>query len=263
MPAKKIIFFLCLFLLFFPAGIIFAELSNIGFVPVNLWYSKSPLEEGDRVRIYTLIYNPDNRELSGTVAFFDETTLLGTKDFAIPALTAKDIWTNWTVSAGSHRIFAKIENAKFLLTSVKYEDVYLAENTTQESKISISKKIDFGKSAEVVSSLQEVVAENTPPFITRAIDATVQALENTREKTGIFSEKQKEVAKNEIEAFEKEEAKKQNTSPEDSKPLKPLKYLKFFFFAFLTFILNHKIVFYPILAIIVFLILRFLWRLIF
>ena len=58
---------------------ILAQSSNTGFVPGNIWYSKDPFEEGDKVKIYTFIFNPDSRELSGTVIFFDKTVLLGKK----------------------------------------------------------------------------------------------------------------------------------------------------------------------------------------
>ncbi len=131
-----------LFLIFslLPMEKISAQSPNTGFVQANLWYSKDPFEEGDKIKIYTFIFNPDARELSGIVVFFDKTVLLGKKEFTIPAKTANDVSIDWTVTAGDHTIFGKIENAKFLVSAGKYEEVYIAENETEKSSRTVSKK---------------------------------------------------------------------------------------------------------------------------
>ena len=85
-----------LFLIFslLPIQKIFAQSSNTGFVQANIWYSKDPFEEGDKVKIYTFIFNPDTRELSGTVIFFDNTVMLGKKDFIVSLILKEtnEIW---------------------------------------------------------------------------------------------------------------------------------------------------------------------------
>ena len=116
MTFKKVSIVLFLIFSLFPIQKIFAQNSNTGFVPGNIWYSKDPFEEGDKIKIYTFIFNPDARELSGTVIFFDKTVLLGKKDFIILSKSANDISIDWTVTAGDHTIFGKIENAKFLIS---------------------------------------------------------------------------------------------------------------------------------------------------
>ena len=90
MTQKKFLIFLFLTLLF-PINKISAEIANVGFIPDNIWYSKDPFFEGDKIKIYTLIFNPDGRELSGTVSFFDKTILLGKKDFRVSGNGVKDI----------------------------------------------------------------------------------------------------------------------------------------------------------------------------
>src|SRR3989338_6753006 len=171
MALKKIGTILFLIFSLLPIQKIFAQDSNTGFVSGNIWYSQDPFEEGDKIKIYTFIFNPDNRELFGTVIFFDKTILLGKKDFTIPAKTANDISIDWTVTVGDHTIFAKIENAKFLVSKGKYEEVYLAENETEKK---------------------------TPTFITEPIASTVNTLEEFRINTNIASDNKKEEIKNEI-----------------------------------------------------------------
>src|SRR3989344_4963797 len=98
---------LILIVFLLPINKIIAQTSNAGFVPGNIWYSTDPFEEGDKIKIYTLIFNPDARELSGTVIFFDNSIFLGKKDFVAPAKGVKDISIDWTAAAGSHSILRK------------------------------------------------------------------------------------------------------------------------------------------------------------
>src|SRR3989338_5661631 len=70
MTLKKALIFVLIINSLFGACRAYAQSSNAGFVPGNIWYSLDPFLEGDKIKIYTLIFNPDPRELSGTVIFF-------------------------------------------------------------------------------------------------------------------------------------------------------------------------------------------------
>src|ERR1035437_1568488 len=172
---KKVAIVLFLILSIFPIYKIHAQTSNAGFVPSNIWYSKDPFEEGDKIKIYTLVFNPDSRELSGTVTFFDVNVFLGKQDFVVPAKGVKTISIDWTVIAGDHTIFGKIENAKFLVSKGKYEEIYLSENETEKSSRSVAKKIiikapDPIKNASengqtspgTVQNIEALIKEKTP-----------------------------------------------------------------------------------------------------
>ena len=134
-------FFLIILIIFsiLPLSKIDAQDTNVGFVKGNIWYSQDPFQEGDKIKIYTMIFNPDEREFSGTVVFFDNTILLGKKDFVLKGNGVMSIYINWTVNAGDHTIFAKIEKAKFLISEGKYEEVYIANNETERNSRNISK----------------------------------------------------------------------------------------------------------------------------
>ncbi len=258
---------------------ILAQSANTGFVPGNIWYSKDPFEEGDKIKIYTFIFNPDARELSGTVIFFDKTVLLGKKDFIIPAKTANDVSIDWTVTAGDHIIFGKIENSKFLISKGKYEEVYLTENETEKSSRTVSKKIilkatDTNSKTDnpaftPISDIKKIIEEKTPDFITKPIISTTNSLESFRENLNITSENKKEELKKEIKALNDSNLvvglpKGNATIKTDTNPLlKPFKYVEIFFLTIFSFISNNKILFYGIIIIIVYFLLRFIWKKIF
>ncbi|OGI63295.1 hypothetical protein A2818_01560 [Candidatus Nomurabacteria bacterium RIFCSPHIGHO2_01_FULL_40_12] len=273
---KKFWIIVILVFLLLPTYVAHAQSSNAGFVPGNIWYSLDPFEENDKIQIYTVLFNPDQREFSGTVIFFDKTTFLGKKDFAIGAREVKDMFIDWTVTAGDHTIFAKIENAKFLISAGKYEDVYLLGNQTEESKRTVAKKIisktvaedDINKnsisvidnvnaiSSKSIENIKKVIGENTPEFLVEPIISTAIATENFRSDMDQTLENKKETIQNQIKTLE-------SNKTETNKFLKPFKYVESFFFALLSFIFNSKIIFYGSLVIIIFLILRYIWHLIF
>lgn len=266
MAFKKIWVVLFLIFFLFPICKIYGETSNAGFIPANIWYSKDPFQEGDKIKIYTLIFNPDQREFSGTVIFFDKTVFLGKKDFTVPAKGIKDISIDWTATVGDHIIFGKIENAKFLISKDEYEEAYLAKDETEQNKRTVSKKIipkeasDADTKSELntaspsqIEKIRDMIVEKTPDFIAKPIANTANAIEGFRENVGTVSENKKQKVKMEIKALEENK----------SKILKPFKYAELFLFTLSSAIFNNKFIFYGILIIGVFLLFRWLWLKIF
>jgi len=263
-----------LFLIFsiLPIQKIFAQSSNTGFIPANIWYSKDPFEEGDKVKIYTLIFNPDTKELSGTVNFFDKTILLGKKDFTVAVNATKAISTDWTVTVGDHSIFGEIENAKFLLSNGTYEAVSLTQNQTEKSSRTVSKKIisvpidTTSKIKDAISSsisdVTKIIEEKTPDFILKPMVLGASTVENFRQDVSTASKNKKEKVKNEIKILENAKVALDSKTATNTL-LKPFKYMELFFLSIFSFILNNKILFYGISAIIVFFILRYIWKKIF
>ncbi len=273
MTLKKIGIVLLLIFSLFPIYKVNAQTTNTGFVPVNIWYSKDPFQEGDKIKIYTLVFNPDSRELSGTVFFFDDTTLLGKNDFAVSANATKAISISWIATAGDHTIFAKIENAKFLISKGNYEETYLTLNETQKSSRTVAKKIttsdktttpsqtnDNGSS--IVSDIKNTINEKTPDFISKPVVSAASGLEGIRINESIASDRKKKEINNEIEALNNTKT-KDNSKTDNGVFLKPFKYVELFLLSLSSFIFSNKIVFYVILVILVFFILRFIWKKIF
>ncbi len=257
---KFLIVFIIIWSLF-PSHKTQAQSSNAGFVPGNIWYSIDPFQEGDKLKIYTVLFNPDPREFSGTVIFFDKTTFLGKKDFAITGRGVKDISIDWTATLGDHTISAKIENAKFLVSAGKYENVYLSGNQTEESKRTVSKKITTKLNTDTpvaIPNISKVISDGTPDIISKPIIATVEGIEGLRENMGKASTNS--INKTKESLHPKTDTKK---TTKESSILKPFKYIKLFFFYLVSFVFNNKIVFYGLSVLIVFFVFRFVWRKVF
>lgn len=282
---KNIGLILLLIFYLFPFNVTVAQSSNAGFVPGNIWYSKDPFEEGDKIQIYTVIFNPDQRELSGTVVFFDNDVFLGKKDFVVSAKGVKDINLNWTVNIGKHNIFGKIENAKFLISKGKYEEVFLAENQTSKSSRNITKKNISGTdnttsninpvvdtinafSTDTTKNIERIIGDKTPKAISEPLVSATNTVEKFRTDVGLSSENKKTEINDQLKLLDnpKNDISKDKSPTKVTEPnifLKPFKYVELFFFTLLAFIINNPFIFYGFIIIIVFYILRTIWRLIF
>lgn len=112
-----LIFFLVIFGLM-PTGMasvaLAAEmLANAGFARGGVLFSKYPFFAGDRIRIYTVIFNGSAEDLAGRVEFYDNGGLLGGVDFtAKGGGTVRDVRMDWMATSGDHNIAAKIVDAK-------------------------------------------------------------------------------------------------------------------------------------------------------
>lgn len=277
MKKFKILFLVLLCFLSFGNKIIFAQnLSTTGFIPSNIWYSKDPFEEGDKIKIYTLVFNSDKRELSGSVLFFDNNVLLGKKNFIAAPSSVAQVSINWNVNAGDHDIFAKIESSKFTISAGKYEDVYLNENESEHSKRTVNKKIvldstnkntvdtsnqNTSTTGDQISNIANTIKENTPDIIAKPLIATANVTEDFR--NGVENnliKKEVEINKD-IKNLSNVSNKKTETSFLKKPSIqKPFKYVQLFFVKLFGFIFKYKIVFYVVSFFVILFLLRFLWQ---
>ncbi|MBI5139633.1 hypothetical protein HZA26_03440 [Candidatus Nomurabacteria bacterium] len=197
MARRSFLIFLIL-ILFSPISKIEAEATNVGLIPGNIWYSKDPFEERDKIKIYTLVFNSDERELSGVISFFDKDVLLGKKNFKVAGASSKDLSIDWTATAGKHVIKATIEDTKFFISTGEYEDVYLTNRETIPSRRTVSKEIALTKQVEVKKEtpenesndvkIQNFILDTTPTFITEPVLKIIDKLESWREEKLTSSE---------------------------------------------------------------------------
>jgi hypothetical protein len=278
MKKFKILILVLLCFLSFGNKFIFAQSpSTTGFIPSNIWYSKDPFEEGDKIKIYTLVFNSDKRELSGSVLFFDNNVLLGKKNFVASPSSVAQVSINWNVNAGDHDIFAKIESSKFTISTGKYEDVYLNENESEHSKRTVNKKIvldstnkntvetsnnqNVATTGDQISNIANTIKENTPEIIAKPLMATANVTEGFR--NGVennLSKKETEINKD-IKNLSNVSNKKTDTSFFKKPSIqKPFKYVQLFFVKLFGFIFKYKIVFYVVSFFIILFLLRFIWQ---
>lgn len=87
-------------------------IKNAGFIPANIWYSKDPFFAGEKIRIYTIVFNGSSQDLEGTVEFLDNGTLIGKTNFSLSGGgRVRDVWVDWEVEEGKHTMTARITSA--------------------------------------------------------------------------------------------------------------------------------------------------------
>ncbi|MEK7564049.1 MAG: hypothetical protein AAB510_00570 [Patescibacteria group bacterium] len=266
MYIKKFISVLFLIITIFPVYKTYAEVSNAGFVPESIWYSVDPFKEGYKIKIYTFLFNPDKRELSGSVSFFDKDNLLGKKNFTIPGNRAQDLSVDWVVTVGTHNIYAKIENAKFLVSKGVYEDANLSVTETKESVRIVKKPVipltkgdatikeeDVTSPSVLVKDIGNTVEEHTPSFISNPLLKAIDFTEGMRTSVDVNISDKRDAVKEDLENIKE-------TVKNDNIFLKPWKYVELFLLTLFYFIFDHKIVFYLILVFLLYLVLRSIWN---
>jgi len=284
---KKYLFIFILFYISL-ASFVYAEVPvTTGFIPGQIWYSKEPLVEGDKVLIHTAIWNGDSNSLSAKVTFYDKNVVLGTRDVIVPSGTIKEANVSWQVTAGDHSISAKIVSSS-LTTNNKKETVVLDRSSTSEDHKFISvvlKNSDGTKasSSDIVNSQIDTVSSTVNSVIPESVSTPVSkglgSLDTFRDDTYTKINSSLSDAKKVIDSLNntntstvKDTTVKNTTkvktlpSVEEKKddPLskidKPIAYIKLFFLSVLSFIFGYKIIFYGLISVLIFIVIRFLYR---
>lgn len=277
MNLKKLGIIIFLIFALVPAGKIFAQTTtNAGFIPGNIWYSKDPFQEGDKIKIYTLIFNPDTRKFSGTVNFFDNNTLLGTKNFTVAATSTEDIFINWTVTAGNHEIYGQIENAKFLTSSGTYVDASLTQNETGKSSRTVTAKVvaqninngintvdgTFNNALNSIQNIGNTAKNILPSNVSQLVTTVTNTLDGFRENLGTTVQNAQKQTQTNINNLNSTKTSSTNTI-NSSAFQGPFYYVELCFLTILAAILKYKILFYGIIVVVALVVLRFIWNLIF
>src|SRR3989344_553794 len=202
-------------------------LKNIGFVQDNIWYSKDPFFNGDKIRIYTAVLNSSQYDFKGILEFFAGGKSVGKSSFSLVSGGFQVLWADWTAEGGSRKIYANIVEAKISLPG-GVEEVVVLENAktgeietfvdTDSDKDGIGDKVDFDDDNDTISDVEET-KQGTDPLVKNAVSsiAVAQTREETKKQIIPEPEKIAESAKGAIsvinnfldEQKEKAEAKKE------------------------------------------------------
>lgn len=120
-----------------------ASMSNAGFIPAPLWFSRDTFFAGETVRVYTVVYNGSDSDIRGTVEFLNGTLVVGSDDFSLAkGGRSQDIWIDWSATEGDHRISARIVRARAATTGGKEESIDLSQALTPEVNVSVDTDTD-------------------------------------------------------------------------------------------------------------------------
>jgi len=255
---------------------VYAEVvANSGFIPGQIWYSENKLIEGDTVNVHTAIWNGHKDSYSIKVEFYDKKVVLGDRTVILDSLELKDVYIPWKVTSGDHIISAKIISSE-LISSGKKEKVVMDRIETSNDKQFVSTVVKNAE-GELVSSgdiikdkineTSSVIGDVVPEKISDSVANGFTTLNDFREKTFTKVDTAKKETKKELGSVlgASTEVSKDNNKTDNTKDIqdvvkKPITYIKLFLLSTLAFILGNKIVFYCVLVIIAFYILRFIYR---
>lgn len=243
-----------------------AEISTpTGIIPGAIWFSQEKLIADETVKIYTAIWNGEKQELKAKIEFYDKNIVLGSREIIIAEDQLKEVSISWKVTSGDHIINAKIISSVF-----GDQSVILDNNETEKKRIFIPVKVieadvEESTTQNVVKNKLEETTEELgdiiPDSITGKASNFFNEIDILREDLSGTISVTKDQAKEEIKKIENDES-SQDLSDDGKKFEKPLAQAKLFSLQVLSFILEHKIVFYLLILLIIFLLLRFVYRLI-
>lgn len=254
---------------------VFAETTNSGFIPGQIWYSKATLTEGDTVNIHTAVWNGEKSSVSAKVEFYDKNIILGSRDVVLATLELKDVSVPWKITSGDHTISAKITSSTATVSGKK-ENVVLSRVTTTSDKQFVPVLVKDSNGTPVANTdvlknqLENVSSKITdilPEKVNTSLSNSFVSIEDFRNNTLDTITEARDVTKKELDLMDNSPSsvkgaveKVVTNSDIQSGTKKPINYVKLFFLEVLAFIFSNKIVFYGVTILIVFFVLRFIYR---
>ena len=261
-----------LFSLFLFPSLTFA--SSVSFVTDPIWFSPEPVVEGQKVTVHTQLYNGESVALSATAFFFDGKVVLGQKPVTLPALSSKDITILWTPTAGAHDLSVSLVNAT--LDNREKTPVTLDPKDVPTLRVVVPKKLTTGGDDTTptfptiqkgLDTVSEKVSDILPDPVEQKLDSVFSTVDDFRTETATSIElKRQEYKQNIKDAFDADitngaDAITNKGEMKDVQLKKPLAYVGLFFMTLFGFIFKIKAVFYIVGCIILYIIIRKIFRL--
>ncbi len=168
-----------------------APLKNAGFVQGNIWYSKTPFFAGDKIRIYTIIFNGSAQNLKGSVLFLYNGTQIGKRPFSISSGNrVSDVWVDWTAKDGKHTITAQIIEVSTTDALGKKKIVVLENSETGKSEL----QVDFDTDGDDIGNADDLDDDNDSVSDIDEVKNGTDPLKKDTDGNGITDDKEIELA---------------------------------------------------------------------
>ena len=277
---KYFIYFILVYFIFTPS-VYALDLTATGFIPGQIWYSKDSFVEGDSVDIHTAVWNNNSYPLSVRVQFYDGNVLLGYRDVSIPSLQLKDVSINWKVTSGDHSISAKIISPVIMSSSGEETAVLVHTLTGTDNKfIPILISTANGQPATSSDIIQSQIDKATsslssilPDSVSNPLTSNLGVVDNFRASTSKTINDIKNQTQSKIDALNKQDSANSVSKKVNGKVVvtpnkagttdateKPIAYIKLFFLGVLSFVFGSKIIFYLLIVLVLFYIIRGIFR---
>lgn len=165
-----------------------------GFAKQSIFLSKSPVVEGDSVRVYAVVQNEAASSFSGKLVVKDGTDTLGSPTVTLAAGAAQTVSVTWTPDAGSHTIYAQLVSSTGTVVGEESEDFTIESKPKPVS--STTKETQSASAVESSSNIQNKLggyspaAENATKPVFVLIDGGRQAAADALDKAVLWSKNQ-------------------------------------------------------------------------
>lgn len=245
MSIKRFAFLILVFLM--PAGGVFAVSPNTGFVSDKIWFSEETINEGDNVKIYTAVFNGEEKAVKFSINFLNGDTILSKKDVSVASGETKTVSADFKAVLGHHDLFAESIKA-----SMGEEEIILEKNKTEKTKISIVKDVPVTVAKDaLVGNLSSAFSEETLSKFGFWFNEHFKQSEEFRyKKLQNFKDQKEEISE------------KREKSKDVKTQTKVLMFLHFSLFAVLVFIFSIQFVFYALVVVLSYILIRWVFRII-
>jgi hypothetical protein len=155
-----------------------------GFAKDPLFLSRTPVTEGQSVRVYAVISNTSAETFTGTLVFYDEKVKIGSSNISLAVGATQTASVSWTPSAGSHAVNAQLvasdgtvteHIAKTFTINQKSQEVSAFSSAQSQTAATIDSSKDIQKS---IANVSPQVAGAAAPVFT-IIDGSRNAIADT------------------------------------------------------------------------------------
>lgn len=264
---KKYFFILMISFSILLTSTAFAEVNN-GFILDQIWYSDNSPKEGDLINIYTAVWNGNDSSLSVKVEFYDKNVILGTREFVVPAQKLQETSVSWKVTSGDHSISAKIISSTLNTSNGKKESIIFDDNTTkidkkfipvvvkkEEDRVSTSNDLVKDELEKVGGKIEEIL----PPSVNEKVSVGMNFIETFREGTLSEIIESTNETENKISQLKNPQIGAYSDGTESATE-RPIAQVKLFFLKILKVIFSNKFIFYGLIILFIFYILRGIYR---
>ncbi|MEI6296663.1 MAG: hypothetical protein WCO84_03395 [bacterium] len=134
------------------------SLPNTGFIKSGIWFSKDPFYAGEKIRIYTILFNGSENDLLGEVDFENNSKSICKGDFALTAGRTQEVWCDWLAVRGNNKITAKIVNPKISIVGEALQPVILdngisgiSERKIIDPPVAVTSVVSVNKNNDIIN----------------------------------------------------------------------------------------------------------------
>ena len=148
-----------------------------GFAPGSVWLSKTDIEAGQSVQLYTVLYDSTDVAIAGNVSFLVDNFTVSSQPFELTAGSTKIVSAVWKATEGKHTVSAALDG---VINKDTGEALMLSSSAAAPVSIVVASPPPPPVIAQAVSAATDAVQQGAPAVIAAAQSA-YNSLEYLRE----------------------------------------------------------------------------------